>query len=202
MIIHTDLTEEQVKELRAVDNLVGDLAEYNKNNLMADFQNSQNTWLIDIIKSQVKGFKLKDDNAKELMEDNVPIVRQAKVIKQGDVVRLGNHRIMCGDSTKIADLAILMNGVKADAVRTDPPYNVAYKGHAQNTKDGIMNDNMSSSAFKEFLSDAFKAMHEHIKSGAGIYVFHNHKYQSTFQEALEEQGYTIKQQIIRNKPSL
>lgn len=202
VIIHTDLTEEQVKELRAVDNLVWDLADYNTKNLMADFQNSQNTWLIDIIKSQVKGFKLKDDNAKELIEDNVPIVRQAKVIKQGDVVKLGNHRIMCGDSTQATDLAILMSWVKADAVRTDPPYNVAYKGHAQNTKDGIMNDNMSSDAFKLFLSDAFRAMHDHIKWGAWIYVFHNHKYQSTFQDALEEQGYTIKQQIIRNKPSL
>jgi len=202
VIIHTDLTEEQVKELRAVDNLVWDLADYNKQNLMVDFAESQNTWLVDIIKSQVAWFKLRDDDQKEMMEDLVPVVRKAKVIKQWDVIKLGNHRIMCWDSTLAKDVATLMNWVKADAVRTDPPYNVAYKWHADNTKEWIMNDNMSKSAFKEFLSDAFRAMHDHIKAGAGIYVFHNHKEQVNFQEALEEQGYIIKQQIIRNKPSL
>lgn len=202
VIVHTDLTDEQVKELRAVDNLVWDLADYNKQNLMVDFAESQNKWLVDIIKSQVAWFKLKDDNAKEMIEDLVPVVRKAKVIKQGDVIQLGNHRLMCWDSTLGKDVAILMNWVKADVVWTDPPYNVAYKWHADNTKDGIMNDNMSKDAFKQFLSDAFRAMHDHIKWWAWIYVFHNHKEQITFQEALEEQGYVIKQQIIWNKPSL
>jgi hypothetical protein len=49
---------------------------------MVDFADSENTWLVDIIKSQVAGFKLRDDDQKEMMEDNVPLVRKAKVIKQ------------------------------------------------------------------------------------------------------------------------
>lgn len=136
-----------------------------------------------------------------MIEDVVPIVKLG-IIKQGDIVKLGQHRIMCGDSTKMADVEKLMNGIKADCIRTDPPYNVDYKGHAEATKDGIMNDKMESGAFAQFLYNAFGCMKEVTKKGAGIYVYHNHKEQSTFQEQLEAHGIEIKSQIIRNKPSL
>lgn len=201
-IVHTDLDEEQVKELRALDNMIGDLADYNLDNLLADFKHSQNTWLTNIIKSQVKGFKLVDDNIKEMQEDLVPVLIRNVVIKKWDIITLGNHRLMCWDSTKAQDVTLLMNGRKADCVRTDPPYNVNYSWSTAKTKDGIKNDNMERSAFRAFLTDAFRAMKDAHKTWAWVYVFHNHKEQATFQEALEANGYSIKQQLIRNKPSL
>jgi len=51
-------------------------------------------------------------------------------------------------------------------VRTDPPYNINYKGHAEATKEGIMNDKMDSGAFKQFLTDAFANMITHTKAEA------------------------------------
>lgn len=202
-IIHTDLTDEQVKELRALDNLIGDLADYNAQNMMIDFWASQNKRLIDIIKSQVKTFKLNDDNTKEMMEDNVPCIPRNIVIKHGDIVTLGSHRLMCGDSTLPADVQKLMRGNKADCVRTDPPYNVNYKWRWEKTsKQDIINDNVWSDVFKQFLSDVFRCMMAEIKKWAWVYVFHTHKEQVTFQEALEEQGFTINQQIIRNKQNM
>lgn len=65
---------------------------------------------------------------------------------------------MCGDSTLQKDVAALMNKTKADMVRTDPPYNVAYNGRAEDTKVGIKNDNMDKDTFKLFLYDAFVQM--------------------------------------------
>lgn len=69
-------------------------------------------------------------NFMEELEDNeedneVPEVKKTN-IKLGDIFQLGNHRIMCGDSTKIEDVEKLMGGVKADMVFTDPPYGVSY----------------------------------------------------------------------------
>jgi len=95
----------------------------------------------------------KEDAAPELRDTEIP-----SVIQQGDIFQLGEHRIMCGDSTLKEEVAALMNKTKADMVRTDPPYNVAYKGRTENTKDGIMNDNMDKDTFKLFLYDAFVQM--------------------------------------------
>lgn len=200
-IVHEDLTENQVKELRAADNLVGEMAEYNLENLLKDFIDTDNDWLVSIIKANVKWFKLEDEQDKELIEDSVPNIIKAKFIKEWDVVTIGRHRIMCGDSTKAEHVSILMNWHKADCVRTDPPYDVNYKWRSEKTSQWIKNDKMSRNAFYEFLSDAFRNMIDYTKSWAGIYMFHNHKEQKTFEDALLDTGYSIKQQLIRNKPS-
>ena len=64
----------------------------------------------------------------EIVEDEVPEVPEEPKAKLGDIYQLGSHFLMCGDSTKEEDVAKLMNGVKADMVFTDPPYNLETKG--------------------------------------------------------------------------
>lgn len=119
----------------------------------------------------------------------------------GDIYELGNHRILCGDSTKNSDLKKLMGTVKADVVFTDPPYNVDYKGSGEKTKNGILNDKMDDDRFLEFLKDTFLMMKGHIKADAGCYVFHSHKTAFTFEEALKHNNFIIHTQLIWNKPS-
>jgi len=77
--------------------------------------------------------------------------------KLGDVWLLGQHRLICGDSTSREDISMLMNGQQADLVLTDPPYNVDYEG---GTKDKlkIQNDKMNDSNFLQFLTEAFARM--------------------------------------------
>ena len=72
-------------------------------------------------------------------DDEIPEVKESKV-KLGDIWKLGNHKIMCGDSTSSNDVAKLMNGEKADMVFTDPPYGISFEDNAGNK---IKNDNLN-----------------------------------------------------------
>jgi DNA modification methylase len=88
-------------------------------------------------------------------EDAVPEEVEPRV-KQGELWQLGNHRLLCGDSTNEGDVAKVMDNQKADMVFTDPPYNVSIgtiKHHKFKQRE-ILNDSMSQSAFREFC-DAF-----------------------------------------------
>jgi len=78
-------------------------------------------------------------------EDSVPEVPEDPKTKLGDIYQLGNHRLMCGDSTSIDAVDKLMDGQKADLVFTDPPYGVSYQSNmrTQSEKfDVIKNDDV------------------------------------------------------------
>ena len=106
-------------------------------------------------------------------EDATPAVPETPVTVLGDVWLLGRHRLMCGDSTSIEQAEKLMDGVKADMVFTDPPYNVAYEGGGEKNKLGkIKNDDMSDESFEQFCRDVFATYHAVMKPLACIYVCH------------------------------
>jgi DNA modification methylase len=85
-------------------------------------------------------------------EDAVPEVPEEPVTKLGDIYQLGNHRLMCGDSTSIDAVDKLMDGNKVDMVFTDPPYNVAFNGRS-GKHDVIKNDNMPETDFANFITE-------------------------------------------------
>ena len=89
-----------------------------------------------------------DIEEQEIVEDEVPDVPEEPKAKLGDIYQLGNHRLMCGDSTSEEDVAKLMNGIKADMVFTDPPYGVDIKGKYTGT---ILNDNLKDEDLENFL---------------------------------------------------
>lgn len=140
----------------------------------------------------------KDDN---FDADSAVEAIKKPVTQKGDIWQLGRHTLMCGDSTSPEDVDALMDGTLGDCSVTDPPYNVAYEG---GTKDKlkIANDNMSSGAFKEFLTKAFRCMYNALKAGAANYVFFAHKETENFMAAYREAGFLYKQELIWVKNSL
>lgn len=121
-------------------------------------------------------------------------------VKLGEIWKLGEHRLMCGDSTDAAAVALLMDGQKADLYITDPPYNVDYTG---GTKDSlkILNDKMDDSSFLHFLIDSFQSANQSLKAGAAFYVWHADSEGYNFRKAVRETGWMTKQCLIWNKNS-
>lgn len=136
----------------------------------------------------------------ELTEDDYEVeVPEEPKAKPGDIYQLGEHRIMCGDSTSTADVKKLLAGETMDLVVTDPPYNVAIENSQGMT---IENDNMSADTFQEFLNKAFTNMNEALKPGGAFYIWHASRTQREFENALNEAGLEVRQQLIWNKNSL
>lgn len=117
------------------------------------------------------------------------------VTQRGDIWILGDHRLMCGDSTDLGDVNTLMGGEEADLVITDPPYNVNYK-------DGsIQNDNMDEGSFEDFLQNAFLAMFENMRLGAAAYIFHADSEGLAFRRAFRDAGFKLAECLIWEKNS-
>ena len=116
-----DLTDAQIKAFRLADNKVSEFAEWDDALLgdeLADIGAECDIDMADF------GFDLSDeDEEKEVVEDEVP-EEVEPVCNKGEIWQLGEHRLMCGDSTKAEDFAKLMNGERADIAFTSPPYNM------------------------------------------------------------------------------
>ena len=106
--------------------------------------------------------------------DEIPEAPVEPITKRGDVWQLGNHRLMCGDTTMIDDFKKLMQNDVADMIFTDPPYNVNYgatmkdklRYHTSpNHGRTIMNDNLGEN-FEQFLYDACTNMLMYCKGAA------------------------------------
>jgi DNA modification methylase len=132
-------------------------------------------------------------------EDEVPELPEEPVTKLGDIWVLGNHRLMCGDSTSIDDVEKLTSGQKVDLLLTDPPYNVAYEGGTGLT---IKNDDMSDDKFRQFLRDAFVSADSCMKQGASFYIWYADVETYNFSGAVKDTGWKLSQILIWKKSSL
>ena len=168
-IVADDLTEEQIKAFRLADNKVSEFADWDFTILTEELEN------LDIDMEQFGFEDLEIEKEQEIIEDEVPEVPEEPKAKLGDIYQLGNHRLMCGDSTSEEDVAKLMNGVKADMVFTDPPYgmNAVSKSGvlSEKYKTDIMNDDDNTVAINSFnlCKDYFKEIKQ-VWWGANYYT--------------------------------
>ncbi len=196
------LTESQKKAYVIADNKLALNAGWDDDLLRLEIQNLQddgfNIDLLGFSDDELSNLFQEEEEQPGLTdEDEVPEPPEEPVSKLGDVWILGNHRLMCGDSTSLDDVAKLMNGAMADLVWTDPPYNVAIQGAA----GSILNDDMSDGAFRQFLRDVYSAYFSFMRDGAVIYVSHADSERVNFTAAFVESGLKLSQILIWVKDS-
>ena len=139
--------------------------------------------------------------SREVSEDEFDVESELKkptISKLGDLWNLGRHRVICGDSTGEETYKVLMEGVKANVVVTDPPYNV----DVEETAGKIMNDNMADQDFYKFLLAAYTRMHENLADDGSIYVFHADTEGLNFRKAFKDAGFYLSGCCIWKKNAL
>jgi DNA modification methylase len=199
--VPADWTPDQVKAFALADNRTAELA----------------TWNSDVLNQQLDeleqaGFEVADWGFEtpevpivdvETFEDEVPDFPDLPETEVGDVWKLGEHTLVCGDSTDANVLKLALDAELADCVFTDPPYNVAYEG---GTKDKltIKNDEMSDEAFNNFLLGFYSAALKNTKEGGAIYVCYpgEHISNGAFGMQFSKAGWMLKQVLVWVKDAL
>lgn len=170
---------------------------HNKLTMNSDFDLdilNQELMSIDGIDMSEFGFDVGfEEKEYEIIEDEVPDIPSEPKSKLGEIYQLGDHVLMCGDSTKEEDVQKLMNDKKADLLFTDPPYNVDVS-NSEGMK--IQNDNMDNESFKNFLNEAFKCASQSLKDGGAFYIWHADSETVNFRTQCEENDLMVKQCLI------
>ena len=197
-----DLTEDEIKAFRLADNKTNESAWDDE---LLDLELDE----IEDINMGEFGFSRGLDVSEEegaIIEDDYEVkLPEEPKSKRGDIYQLGEHRLMCGDSTVMADVGKLVCENDIDLVVTDPPYNMNYEGGG-GTKDRkekrIIGDHMPKAQFKTFLESAFRCYEDVMKDGATIYCFYKELGEGVFITAMKDAGLTFKQELIWVKDQL
>jgi DNA modification methylase len=205
VIVLDHLSKSQQRALVIADNQLALNAGWNMDMLKAEIEDLQ----LDDFDLNILGFDDKfldgllepEPTAGLTDEDAVPEVPETPKTVLGDVWVLGNHRLMCGDSTSIDALQKLTEGSLVDMWLTDPPYNVAYEGGTKE-KLTIQNDSMGDNDFRQFLRDAYVAADAVMKAGAVFYIWHADSEGYNFRGAAKDAGWQVRQCLVWKKSSL
>lgn len=205
VVYATELSDEQVKAYRLADNKSGELATWDESLLLEELNS-----ILDIDMENF-GFDdlenlIEDEAVDDNFDEELPEEPKSKL---GQIYQLGNHRLMCGDSTNLDSVKELMNGNQADLLLTDPPYNVNYsekhinKEASSNRKyNAIANDKLSDKDFADFLVKAFSSAAKNMKSGASFYIWFASSESINFYQSAKKAGLSIHQQLIWEKNNI
>lgn len=202
-----NLTPQQVKALRIADNQLALNAGWDLELLSAELQELD----VEDYDLSLMGFddqfldglldgSLLDGDAVDEAEEDEPPPEPPKdpVSVPGDLWQLGDHRLLCGDSTSIDSVELLTDGRAINLLVTDPPYNVAYEGKTADALT-IQNDSMSNDDFRQFLRDVYTAANAVMVPGAAFYIWHADSEGYNFRGAAFDVGWNVRQCLIWNK---
>ncbi len=187
--VATELTPQQAKAYRLADNRLAEEADWDRDLLSLELEDLKALG-VDL---EITGFD--DDELDHLMgkendgltdPDHAPEPPTEPITKPGDLWIIGNHRLLCGDATKIVDLERVLDGSLADLCFTDPPYNVDYAGGAVRKKDRRIANDALGDQFGQFLRDAMAGILT-VTKGA-VYVCMSSSELHTLQRAWTEAG--------------
>ena len=193
-----DVDDDQAAQIVLADNRLADLGGYDDETLSALLSDVSSLdglgWSQDDVDELAAALEPERDDS-EVEDVEVPDDAPQRV-KRGEIWVLGEHRLMCGDSTKPEDMRKLLGGGEADLWLTDPPYNVAIVGktkkHLTIENDSWANDD----EFVEFLRKAFVTALDVLKPGCAFYVWFAQTQAENFLAAADKAGMTIRQTLI------
>ena len=209
-----DLPPDKAKAYRIADNKTNEFSEWDISLLQQEF-----TDLLDAnFDLELTGFDhdeleglITGEKAGLTDDDAVPELPDEPKSKLGDIYKLGEHRLMCGDSTSITDFDKL-SITQADMIFTDPPYGMEYGGGRAegSTKKGskvkahgmIKGDDLKGDNLINLVSDALTTSYLKTKTGASAYICFTWRTYSEFENALNKAGFKVKNCIVWNKRSI
>lgn len=199
-----DVDSDQAKRIVLVDNATSDRAGYDHHqlfDLLDSLDGLDGTgYGEDDLRAVIS--ELDDEpSAGKTDPDDAPEVPKEPKTKAGDIWELGDHRLVCGDSTCPEVLERLLDGATVEAVWTDPPYNVDYVGKTSEELK-IENDKLLDTDFAELLVGALGQAFAAAAPGAPIYMCHADSARLVFEAAFTEAGWLQKQTLIWVKNSL
>ena len=210
-----DLTPEQIKAYRIADNKTNEIADWDYELLPIELSELQNMdfdlSLLGFDDSELEALLngKEDDVVTDGMTDpnEVPEAPEEAVSKRGEIYQLGNHRLMCGDSTNHDDVKALMNGELASMIFSDPPWHVNYGAVAPGNPQGyvprtILNDNMDDEAWAKFCKDISGVFSGFSHPGAPCYVVMSAQEWGVIDPSLRNAGFHWSSTIIWVKDTL
>ena len=192
----TGLSEDEKVGLALADNRTSDLSDWDKDMLQQlSEEHDIAPWFDADDLAEILG-EAEQLPAEGLTDaDDVPEAPEEPVTKLGDLWMLGDHRLLCGDSTDTIALERLTENKPADLWLTDPPYNVAYEGKTADALT-IKNDSMSNTDFRQFLHDVYVAANCFLKPGASFYIWHADSEGYNFRGAAHDIGWKVRQCLV------
>lgn len=206
-----DFTDEEALLFMIADNKLSELSSWNMPQLQVNFVDLKTSG----IPLTLSGFTMKEIDglkARDVKEDDPPPVSEEEPVTQaGDLWLLGEHRVLCGDSTKAEDVERVMNGEKAVLMATDPPYGDSWVQKAKDMQahgygrshavlhGSIESDDLSIEDLKVFLDKFLIAARIAGDPPFPLYVWHRSK-RIVFEQALVDAGYLVHQPVIWVKP--
>lgn len=135
--------------------------------------------------------------------DDAPPLPDTPITRPGDIWLMGNHRLLCGDSTSIDAVDKLMDGGKADMAFTDPPYGMSYGGGRGKKQFGmIKGDDARAADLIALVRDALATLKGRCKEGASVYVCFPWRTYAEFEKAMMSCGIAINSCIVWDKKSV
>ena len=207
-VVRSTLAGSEATAYAIADNRTAELAEWDDDALKQTLAALQ---IEDEDLAVATGFDAKEIDAMlapdEVAEDEVPEPPADPITKPGDLWLLGDHRLLCGDSTKSEDVRRLMAGQRAGLMNTDPPYGVSYANDDRPNpgvaKPRVANDGLADEQLQSFLEASFRnAVDIALAPNAAWYMWHAHLTQGYFAAAAAAVDVVLHRQIIWVKPVL
>ena len=192
------LTDAQKRAYILADNRLAEMAGWDEELLKVELD-ALKEMNFDISLTGFDDFKFtelpEEDNFESAADDDAPTIT-----KLGDVIHLGRHKIICGDSTKAETYEKLLGKERINLIISDPPYFVS----EENTSGTILNDNLSSEEGLKFLSATFENFNAVMERDASIYIFYATAKTRIFFDAFEDSGFKVLAGLVwkKDKPVL